>query len=213
MDAPSHGIRVSNPVGSDRSGMDAASSKAPIAFGFITVLESAEHGLFGGYLVLSSQGRPLEFRCSTPVVANRAQEILYGPTLREYLLTDVVAQALVAAAEVPVEVILTDQPAMLPLALLRGEEVWLVERTAREPQTAESTPPAYSGPVVALHNCRLTLHATSLADEARVAATLEPLAKNICLAEPFDRIRAALAEAQLATHDAAEYPHDRTAAA
>ena len=31
--------------------MDAAPAKALAAFGFLTVLESAEHGLFGGYLV------------------------------------------------------------------------------------------------------------------------------------------------------------------
>ena len=47
--------------------MDAEDSKALAAFGFLTVVESPEHGLFGGYLVLSPQGRPLEFRCSTPV--------------------------------------------------------------------------------------------------------------------------------------------------
>jgi hypothetical protein len=41
---------------------------------------------------------------------------------------------------------------------------------------------------------------------------LEPLAANVYLAEPFQRIRAALTEAQLATQDDAEYQHGRAAA-
>src|SRR5688572_14135678 len=106
--------------------MDADSVKALAAFGFLTVLESPEHGLFGGYLVLSPQGRPLEFRCSTPVIASRAQEILYGPTLRPYLLADVIGQSLVAGSELPVQALLTDQREMLPLSLMRPEEVLLV---------------------------------------------------------------------------------------
>ncbi|MEQ8839035.1 MAG: hypothetical protein RID07_19675, partial [Lacipirellulaceae bacterium] len=58
------------------------------AIGFLTAVESPQHGLFGGYLVLSLQGRPLEFRCTTPVKPTRAQEILYGKTLRPYLLCE-----------------------------------------------------------------------------------------------------------------------------
>src|SRR5688500_2219835 len=94
------------PPSRTRPGMDAESGKALAAFGFLTVLESPEHGLFGGYLVLSPLGRPLEFRCSTPVVASRSQGILYGPTLGRYLLTDVIGQSLVAGCELSVAVIL-----------------------------------------------------------------------------------------------------------
>ena len=35
---------------------------------------------------------------------------------------------------------------------------------------------------------------------------LEPLAAHVDLCEPFGRIRAALTEAQLASHDAADVP-------
>ena len=98
--------------------MDAGASKPLPAFGFLTVLESPEHGLFGGYLVLSSRGRPLEFRCSTPIAPSRAQQILYGPTLRSYLLAEVIGAALIAGSELPVEVIVTDQVDMAALAVL-----------------------------------------------------------------------------------------------
>ena len=51
------------------------------ALGFLTVVEHPQHGLFGGYLLLNHGGRPLEFHCTAPIKPNRAQEILYGPTL------------------------------------------------------------------------------------------------------------------------------------
>ena len=58
------------------------------AIGFLTVTEHAEHGLFGGYLILNVSGRPLEFHCTAPLKPSRAQEILYGPTLRPFLFGD-----------------------------------------------------------------------------------------------------------------------------
>ena len=54
-------------------------------FGFLTTVESPAHGLFGGYLLVDSIGRPLEFHCTTPVKVSRAQQILYGATLSGHL--------------------------------------------------------------------------------------------------------------------------------
>lgn len=194
--------------------MDAQSSKALAAFGFLTVLESPEHGLFGGYLVLSPQGRPLEFRCSTPVMASRAQEILYGPTLRPYLLTEVIGQALVAGSEIAVELILSDQRDMLPLGLSRREEVLHVERlTSDGAATAYASGPTAARCPIEFRGCQISgASMFTTADVACLRETLEPLAANIDLVEPFERIRAALTEAQLATHDTAEYRDDRAVA-
>lgn len=180
--------------------MDAETSKALAAFGFLTVLESPEHGMFGGYLVLSPQGRPLEFRCSTPVIASRAQEILYGPTLRPYLLCDVIGQSLLAGSELPVTALLTDQREMLPLALVRPEHVLHVE------------PVDPSAPAASHLGYRITMACECQLDAAHIDELLRPLKSYVSLAEPFERIRAALTEAQLAPHDAAEYHDDRAAA-
>ena len=58
------------------------------AFGFLTAVDTPTHGLFGGYLVVDSLGRPLEFHCTAPVKVTRAQQILYAdePVLRERLI-------------------------------------------------------------------------------------------------------------------------------
>lgn len=212
------------PPASDPPGMDAA-SKALAAFGFLTVLESPDHGLFGGYLVLSPQGRPLEFRCSTPVIASRAQEILYGPTLRPYLIAEVIGRALVAGAELDAQVILTDQRDMLPLSLMRPEEILLVQPLTSETAASIQTSAAaerdggitdlkiepHATPLI-INGCEIIVSSLCSRSTQEIAALLEPLAANVYLAEPFQRIRAALTEAQLASQDDAEYPHGRAAA-
>ncbi len=58
-----------------------SSTKSSLSLGFISVRHHAEHGYFGGYLIVNSLGRPLEFHCTLPVKPSRAQELLYGATL------------------------------------------------------------------------------------------------------------------------------------
>ena len=64
-------------------------------FGFLTVVDDARFGLCGGYLVLNPAGRPLEFHCTAPIKPNRAQEILYGPTLHDFLYGEQIGGALI----------------------------------------------------------------------------------------------------------------------
>lgn len=78
--------------------MTAGGSKSLPSIGFLTVTEHAEHGLFGGYLILNTAARPLEFHCTAPVRPNRAQEILYGPTLKPYLYGEQIAHTLFTKA-------------------------------------------------------------------------------------------------------------------
>jgi hypothetical protein len=93
--------------------MPAVDAKRPQSLGFFTVLEHPQHGLLGGYLVLNIAGRPLEFHCTAPIKPNRAQQILYGPTLQPYLFGEQIGQALVAKSAANPLLICTDlRPAM-----------------------------------------------------------------------------------------------------
>src|SRR5437016_8974065 len=93
--------------------MPAVDAKSQPALGFLTVLEHSQHGLMGGYLVLNSSGRPLEFHCTAPVKPNRAQQILYGPTLIPYLYGEQIGQTLLAKGGQTPLVICTDvEPAL-----------------------------------------------------------------------------------------------------
>ena len=62
-------------------------------FGYLSTVHTAEDGYFGGYLIISAIGRPLEFHCTSPVRPSRAQEILYGPTLQPYLMGEQIGAA------------------------------------------------------------------------------------------------------------------------
>ena len=82
-------------------------------FGYLSAVESAEHGFFGGYLLVSPLGRPVEFHCTAPIRPSRAQQILYGPTLQPYLLGEQIAGTLLAKAQTKPQIILTDQSSVL----------------------------------------------------------------------------------------------------
>lgn len=84
-----------------------------VQLGFMTVIEHPRFGMVGGFLVLTLVGRPVEFHCTAPVRPNRAQEILYGNTLKPYLYGEQIAQVLLRRAKSDLALVLTDQPAVL----------------------------------------------------------------------------------------------------
>ena len=89
------------------------------ALGFLTVVEHPQHGLFGGYLLLNLAARPLEFHCTTPIKANRAQEILYGPTLEAYLYGEQIGSTLLGQSKIEPLAVFTDRPPVLAVRSLR----------------------------------------------------------------------------------------------
>src|SRR6187402_1940886 len=106
------------------------------AFGFLTIVEQPELGLLGGYLVLNAGGRPLEFHCTAPVKPNRAQEILYGPTLRPYLCGEQIGQALVSKAKSDVLLVFTDDASATGVREFSPCPVALVETGSNQAQLA-----------------------------------------------------------------------------
>ena len=81
--------------------------------GFLTALGDLRHGVIGGFLVLNMTGRPAEFHCTSPVRPNRAQEILYGETLKSFVYGEQIAPALVGRAKLELAAVLTNDPNML----------------------------------------------------------------------------------------------------
>lgn len=107
--------------------------------GFLTVVDHARYGLVGGFLVLNPAGRPLEFHCTSPVKPNRAQEILYGNTLKPYLYGEQMARVLLTRSRTPVRFVLTDTPAILPVQEFVAEPIVLVSdpRNRAEPENRD----------------------------------------------------------------------------
>lgn len=188
-------------------------SQTTPAFGFLTAVEDAQHGFFGGYLVLSERGRPLEFHCSTPVLASQAQQILYGAALRPYLLGELIGETLVAKAQLPVQAVLTDQEEMQSLALLRTEAIaWLRPNETNLVSLASPNDARLATPELTLGNYRLSGSSTCHWQADWLRDTLAPLAEHIDLAEPFERIREAIREAQRVTEHPGDNEHESSAA-
>ena len=66
-------------------------------------------------------GRPLEFHCTTPLKPNRAQEILYGPTLESFLYGEQIGRTLIQQGGESPLVVFTDAEPVLCCARLRAD--------------------------------------------------------------------------------------------
>ena len=165
--------------------------KSVPAIGFLTVTEHAEHGLFGGYLILNVSGRPLEFHCTAPLKPSRAQEILYGPTLRPFLFGEQIGQTLLAKAKVKPLLVCTDAEAMLAAREFSEVPLLLVLTERSEPNGANLSEPFTLG-------CRKVFASASYDEDQRnvLDKWSTAHADSLDLLEPFTRIREALEEAQ-----------------
>ncbi|MDA7979413.1 MAG: hypothetical protein MPJ50_11675 [Pirellulales bacterium] len=166
--------------------------------GFLTVVDHEQVGLLGGYLILNSTARPVEFHCSAPLKANRAQEILYGPTLRPYLCGELIGATLLNKAKNRPDWVCTDchdvltarSSVSLPMALILNEDA-----LANPMQDARPASP----PMLQVINFPEQAFAVSRefsADGSLVTAKMKTLADSFDLLEPFERIRLAMEEAQ-----------------
>ena len=155
----------------------------PLNVGFLTVLHEAS-GYLGGYLVTNTWGRPLEFRLSSAVQPNRVQQILYAQTLEPYICADLIGKTLIDKASVPAQLIVTDREVVLDLRLkLEAPVAWLAP--AEEKRAALATP------------CGgLVFHPRFGDDAALVRDILTRFDSTFDLAEPFQRVREAVAEAR-----------------
>jgi hypothetical protein len=161
-----------------------------LTIGFLAILHDSS-GALGGYLVTNAWGRPLEFRLSTAVQPNRVQQILYGPTLTEYLHADLIGKTLVEKTSVPPTLIVTDSVSALALRDKLGVPVVAIRPDDLDLGTADVLPlPHPRSSVLLVYPAR---HA---ADKAGIEERLERVDPAVDLAEPFARIREAVNEAR-----------------
>ena len=168
--------------------MEQNRSEQPVeaAFGFLTAVDAPSHGLFGGYLLVDLAGRPLEFHCTAPVKVSRAQQILYGATLQSHLHGRQIGATLLAEGTVAPEVVLTDLESMLHVRSYTNLPVALVAGTA----------PAGAAAGFTVGSVSVSPHANDAGLELLLREKLEALMAAVDLAEPFERIRSAIEEAQ-----------------
>jgi hypothetical protein len=136
--------------------------------------------------VTNAWGRPLEFRLTTAVQPNRVQQILYGPTLTEYLHAELIGKTLVEKTSTQPRLVVTDSVPALGLHTRTGILVAAVGPATGVLGVAELVHPRSSVPLLVPES----LDRTTLIDR------LDRLDPAVDLTEPFTRIREAIAEAR-----------------
>lgn len=187
--------------------MSNVETKSKPTIGFLTVIDNPQHGLFGGYLILNMTGRPLEFHCTAPIKPNRAQEILYGPTLEAFLYGEQIGQTLLKQSSHQPLMVCTDrEPALAvrqyvswPVVLVLPPEQSVTIET--DQKIIRIDRPHSGGPnllTFELGRNRLALPARAEEERRVIEEQFSGLGDAFDLAEPFGRIRDAIEEAQQA---------------
>ena len=163
----------------------------PVQLGFLCAIGQPEVGFVGGLLITNQHGRPLEFQCTTPVKPNRTQLILYGDTLKSWLLGEVIGRTLVERAQVSPDLILTSRTEMLELRRHIDTPVAYCDPGGDVPSTCQRHG---QEPVARLGRQLLRFHRDHGDDCQIVARHRRHVPSNADLSEPFQRVQEALNE-------------------
>jgi hypothetical protein len=142
----------------------------------------------GGILITDIDTKPYEFRITSPVRASFFQRTLYGSTLDDYILIDLVSVPLISELREEVDLILISSPPLLrirpkisiPVALIAGEASL----------TTESSESSGNGKLLTI-----TTHDEFPAENQIAKSLLIPIMRRRDLLEPFERIKIAVTEA------------------
>jgi len=167
-----------------------AAEAQPAKYGFITIVDVPELGHAGGLLVLSPEGRPIEFHCTAPVVENKTQKILYGQTYPAFLFCDQIGSALVEKSRSKPELLVTDRSELMPLAQRSSTPVVkLCQQIESAAQDAKANSRFdVNGEIV-------ETDITDLQQAQWAEQACRAFAESLPLIEPFERIKLAIDEA------------------
>lgn len=204
-------------------------AKAAETLGYYTVIEDQDTGWTGGLLLLNQAGRPLEFQCTLPVRPSRAHEILFGATLREHVISEVIGKLLIDKCRNPISMLCCDMHEAVALSKdcsfpvifhdeSRREHDEAFERFSRprNQRSSDNREPSSSHSLPSLLHRHRSDASSSRASEAssvmtevsgasfRIASSDRVKVESIVAglgdlpdgAEPFERIREAIKEAQ-----------------
>ena len=173
--------------------------------GFLTAVEDAERGFVGGLLITNRFGRPLEFQCTAPVKPNRTQQILYGPTLKPYLLSELIGKTLLEKVGVKQHLVLVESPELLDLRGVTSTPVASLINTApkesgkkRNSSEPEQSQDEKSGQTLSnslkLGNETVAFDSHHNEDRTELEKFAKLVPADADLREPFERVREALVE-------------------
>ncbi len=174
--------------------------------GFLTAVEDAERGYVGGLLITNRFGRPLEFQCTAPVKPNRTQQILYGPTLRPYVLGELIGRTLLEKVGVKPHLVLVESLDLLDLRAATSTPVVSLLTTVKSPKAkkagdTENQLSEQNGQSdktlpnsMRLGNEAVVFHTSHDEDRTEIEKFAKLVPADADLREPFERVREALEE-------------------
>jgi hypothetical protein len=163
---------------------------------FIYLCELEKDHYRGGILITDDQGKPLEFRCTSPIQPTAVQKTLYGGTLQAHMAIELSAKPLLKAAMEKPDTILVAQEEFselrksedTPMLIVSKQGATLAQNETDKPATSELLA-SQSGkfePIVVVS------HWAYPGDLETTRLNLAGLFSKFDLTEPFERIRNAL---------------------
>lgn len=164
--------------------MSGTGNSEQLRLGFMAALEVDGRGHVGGLLVTSHTGRPLEFQCTTPVKPDRTQEILYGRSLRPWLLGELIGSTLLQRVSIKPD-----------LVVVRDEEMLELRNHTEVPVAClDESDSSDAADSQAIGGRQLHFHDGHTDDAAFVESRAHLVPGQADLLEPLDRVHEALTE-------------------
>ncbi|MFG0262735.1 MAG: hypothetical protein ACF788_10125 [Novipirellula sp. JB048] len=161
--------------------------------GYYTVIQEERTGWTGGLLILNRGGRPVELQCTLPVRPSRAHVFLFGSTMRDHLIGEVIGPMLLSKCRTPLSLVCCDQVEALALNSRGDVPVALISEAAEGDEGPITSDMLTGASQVALVNATLNVPL----ERAEAVESLVPKFSDMPDAiEPFERIREAIREAQ-----------------
>ena len=85
-------------------------NKVALNVGYYASLSIQSKQFVGGLLVVNSNGRPLEFHCTSPVKPNRPQQVLFGNSLESFVIGESILPKLASECKSKVDLICIEDP-------------------------------------------------------------------------------------------------------
>ena len=165
------------------------------SLGFLSVRRHASLGYLGGYLILNSKARPLEFHCTMPVKPSRAQELLYGKTIDDFVCGEQIGHALVRKAKLKPTWVLTDTSAALALSIVNKQLIAALDGKSEKIDNLQSPSSTASTASVTAAGLTFFLPEALQDQQNELATSLSSLDSSFDFHEPFQRIQEAILEA------------------
>jgi hypothetical protein len=170
-----------------------------IQLGFLTIRKHPTFGFVGGLLVVNGLARPIEFHCTLPLQTTRAQQILFGATLDEFVSGEQIGRALMLKAKSQPSLFLTDALAALSVRHLVDSPIAAIDAESGSTDSNWQLPPCTTNAWnnFSLGDYQLRTLEEYASDKKQIEEILSQI--DIDLIEPFGRIEGALLEAHPAS--------------